>query len=211
MSFTFLRHLSRKGKWKVASQAIATRRSLTMLPRCQPGGLRRLRVLRATKIQTSSAHRPTLTESRKCVRCPGGIRNALIVLECGGKRSATPLSHARKSFASVYFPSAKKRRRRSRSADAVQNRPFQTVYRKRAVKCGRAGAEWLNNKATKEQGFSGLVAWFLRCSKCFRTKSSAAARKPKNHANSAKMVKNKVFFAPYWLADRPNDLADTLY
>jgi len=34
-------------------------------------------------------------------RCPGGIRNALVVLDCGGKRSATPLSHARKPSASV--------------------------------------------------------------------------------------------------------------
>jgi hypothetical protein len=34
-------------------------------------------------------------------RCPCGIRNA--DLDCGGKRSATPLSHARKSFASSLF------------------------------------------------------------------------------------------------------------
>ena len=71
------------------------------------------------------------------------------------------------------------------------NRPSQNEYRKRVFKCGMRpsslpsslrydaascfdaarSAGWLNNKATKEQSFAVLVAWFLGCSKKFPSAS----------------------------------------
>ena len=55
---------------------------------------------RLLRISVIAQHRAP----RHAPRCPCGIRNALVVLDCGGKRSATPLLHARKSFASSLFP-----------------------------------------------------------------------------------------------------------
>jgi len=61
------------------------------------------------------------------------VRNGECACRLGLRWQAqrTPLLHARKSFASVYFSSARKRRRRSRSVGAVQNRPSRNEYRKR--------------------------------------------------------------------------------
>ena len=41
--------------------------------------------------------------------------------------------------------------------------------------CELRRAEWLNNKATKEQSFSGLVALFLGCSKILQRDQSVSA------------------------------------
>jgi hypothetical protein len=49
------------------------------------------------------------------------------VLDCGGKRSATPLSHAGKTFGSMILPVRPKAPSPLRSAGALQIRPPQTA------------------------------------------------------------------------------------
>ena len=103
----------------------------TPVPFAHPRGFQSSTPL-ASKRNARNFHRRDLLSGRgvksaggppghRCIQSRDSITQS--VLDCGGKRSATPLSHAKDGLAVPPSSPARKRRRRIRSAGALQDTP----------------------------------------------------------------------------------------